>query len=124
MSNNDPFPFGPMEPDDCIPNKNPFGDFEGNDFPINIPTVFMPIQPSMLEVLKALRECFAATNGRVPTGPLDTLIAKYDFTVSMETTLDGEQLEANRNIPPSNEFGGTGGMDPDDEPHEKNGFGD
>ncbi len=74
------------------PIFNPLPNDYPGDYPSNIPIVFGPANPTILELVKALRECFAATDGRVPTAPLDELIGKYDplFTIGV---VDGKVVK-------------------------------
>ncbi len=93
-------------------NDQYFGDDENtykciapSDNPFNVPSVeyIHPLPgPTTLELAKALRDCFKATGGKVPTAPLDELIERYDFTIDIKIDMgvDDEQLEANRNIAP------------------------
>lgn len=65
--------------------RYPFQDLMSTFGPI------MPIGPTVLELAQALRECFAATQGVIPCGPLDKLIAKYDVTFyEVEEIVDGD----------------------------------
>ena len=107
------FPFGPVE-GNGFPDNPIFEKLPQFDYPINIPTVFPMPGPTLLEVLKALRDTFAATNGRIPTQFLDALISQYDFTITMETTstVTEEDVDAEAN------------KVPEDEPYEEYGFGD
>ncbi len=78
MSNEQPA--GEWDPLNCIPPYNNIPIFTPQPYegPINIPTIFGPALPTTLELAKALRDCFADTNGRVPTKPLDELISRYE----------------------------------------------
>jgi len=57
--------------------------------------IFNPDGPTNLELAKALRECFLATQGRIPTAPLDQLIAQYDMFYNLNPA-NNKQLEADK----------------------------
>lgn len=81
----------------CFPTPTPFEPIPNHiDYPISIPSTWIvpSLGPTTLELAKVLRECFKKINGRVPTGPLDQLIEKYEtkVTVTTVTTVAGKEV--------------------------------